>query len=518
MTNGIPQELIFHLRSVTRLIYFVTEEEDRFLLQLQAALKKRESLIKVYSGSFGLLPLASTIADWTNRSHATENSTLSIHDALISIYKDQTVKERKFYIITDPERWLRDQHVQRRILDITHQVHNNVEAVKILIFVSSQRYIPEKLARYIEVIQDTGLSSEEISEIVDGTCNELKMDAPNNPINLFKGLTSFEVQAALIQAYKKTQHADPKLLTDYRLKQLKKTNLVQYLDTSDYTFEQVGGANRFKAWVARTASTWTAEGRAFGLEPPRGVLVVGVWGTGKSLSIKALGSAWNLPVVQFDLGRLRQSGVGDSESNTYQAIKIIEAIAPCIVFVDEAEKNLAGGQSSAQSDAGTTSRMIGILSTWLQETKAPICMAMTANSLKTLPVELINRADERWFFDMPSLEDRIDIIKIHLRKRQQDPDNFDLRRLAEASKSMVGREIEQCLKSAMTESYEQHKSGLDEGIFISALEHKPRIIRAMNEEIKEITDWIGYDPDTNDGIRARYAADPNGKDQKFSVG
>jgi AAA+ superfamily predicted ATPase len=511
-------ELAFHLRAVTRLIYFVTEEEDRFLLQLQAAMRDKAAHVKVYNAAFGLIPLANLISDWSSKQHTTDNGTMSIHDALIAIYKEPTPKERKFYIITDPDRWLKDAHVQRRILNILHQVHNDVGTVKVLICVGSQRYVPEKLTRYMEVVQDTGLSNDEILEVVEGTCKPLKMDTPENIDTLFKGLTSFEIQAALIQSYKKAQgRADSSLLSAYRFKQLRKTDLVQYIDSSRYTFDQIGGIGRFKTWAHRTTAAWTPEGRKFGLEPPRGVLAIGVWGTGKSLSIKALSNTWGLPIVQFDLGRLRQSGVGDSESNLYAALRLIEASAPCLIFVDEAEKNLAGAQSSAYSDAGTTSRMIGILSTWLQETMAPICMVMTANSLKTLPVELINRADERWFFDLPSLEDRIDIIKIHLRQRNQDPDNFNLVRLAEAAESMVGREIEQCLKAAMIESYEQKKFSLDENIFVSNLEHKPRIVRTMADDIKEILDWIGFDPSANDGIRARFASVPVGQDRKLKV-
>ena len=512
-------ELTFHLRAVTRLIYFVTEEEDRFLNQLQVAMRDKAAHVKVYNAAFGLVPLANLIADWSSKQHTTDTGTMSIHDALISIYKEATPKERKFYIITDPERWLKDAHVQRRILNILHQGHNDVGTVKVLICVGSQRYVPEKLSRYMEVIQDTGLSNDEISEIVEGTCSPLKMTVPENPESLFKGLTSFEIQAALIQSYKKSQgHADPTFLNNYRFRQLRKTDLVQYIDSSRYTFDQIGGIGRFKTWAHRTASAWTAEGRKFGLEPPRGVLAIGVWGTGKSLSIKALSNTWGLPIVQFDLGRLRQSGVGDSESNLYAALRLIEASSPCLVFCDEAEKNLSGAQSSAYSDAGTTGRMIGILSTWLQETLAPVCMVMTANSLKTLPVELINRADERFFFDLPSLEDRIDIIKIHLKQRNQDPGNYNLVRLAEAAESMVGREIEQCLKSSMIESFEQKKVGLDEDLFTAGLEHKPRIVKTMADEIKEIENWVGFDPDSNDGIRARYAADPKSQNRKFSVG
>jgi SpoVK/Ycf46/Vps4 family AAA+-type ATPase len=260
---------------------------------------------------------------------------------------------------------------------------------------------------------------------------------------------------------------------------------------------------------------WSKAGRDFGLEPPKGVLAVGVWGTGKSLSIKALGNAWGLPIIQLELGRLRSSAVGQSEANVYRATRIIESVAPCIVWIDEAEKSLAGGQSSAHTDAGTTSRTIGILSTWMQETSVPACMAMTANSLTTLPVEFVNRMDERWFFDLPSVEDRIDIIKIHLQKRKQDPKQFDLRLLAETADQMVGREIEQCIKSSLTLSFDLGR--LDTEILLRELERKPRIVHTMADEIKQTLEWVGFDAKVDDGVRARFAADPRGQDRKFTM-
>lgn len=517
-------ELLFHLQAVTRLIYFVTEEEDRFLLDLREALsrKKRasESHAKVYNSAFGLVPLSDLIADWKSKEHAVDNATMSIHDALISIYKEPTPYERHYYVITDPDRWLQDQQVQRRILNIIHQAHNDEQSVKILICVGSRRVVPEKLARYTEVIQDSGLTPDEILKVVTSTCAALKLkDLPPDPDTLFKGLTSFEIQSALIQTRKQVKFADPKILSEYRFKQLRKTDLVKYIDVSEHSFDKVGGIDRFKKWALLTKSAWTKEGREFGLEPPKGVLAVGIWGTGKSLSIQTLGAVWGLPVIQLEMGKLRSSGVGDTEGNVYRAIRIIESMAPCIVWVDEAEKSLAGGHSSSHTDAGTTSRAIGILSTWMQETKAPVCMAMTANSLKTLPVEFVNRMDERWFFDLPSKEDRIDILKIHLRKRGQDPTRFNLDLLSDVSKSLVGREIEQCLKAAMTASFlHDPKGGLNEELLVSALNRKPRIVRTMTDEIRETLDWVGYDADVDDGVRARFAADPSGQDRNFSVG
>jgi len=512
-------EFSFYLHCITRLIYVVTDEEDRFLNQLKEGLRRDNKVanVRVYNAAFGLIPLLDLIDDWKRKEHKIDKDTINIQDALTAIYKDEASPQRKYYVITDPERWLQDQHVQRRLLNILHQVHNDSGTAKIIICVGSRRYIPEKLQRYTEVVHDTGLTADEILKVVSDTCGELEVPLPENPEGIFRGLTSFEVQSALIQGYKRDSLRDRDELARYKFRQLRKTDLVHYVDTSKYSFEQVGGVSRFKKWVQMAKATWTPEGQAFGLEPPKGVLAVGVWGTGKSLSIKALGNAWGLPVIQLEMGKLRTAEVGGSEANMYRALRIIESMAPCIVWVDEAEKSFAGSHSSSQTDAGTTSRSIGILSTWLQETKAPVCLAMTANSLKTLPVEFVNRTDDRWFFDLPSCEDRVDILKIHLAKRGQDTRGFDLAALADKAKLMVGREIEQAIKSALTASFDARKRGLDEGILLRELGRKPRIVKTMVTEINETLDWIGFDPEIDDGIRARFAADPSGNDRKFSV-
>jgi SpoVK/Ycf46/Vps4 family AAA+-type ATPase len=516
MANDVTPDLLFHLRSLSRMIYFVTEEEDRFLLKLKDILKKFAPRTWVFNAALGLVPLEGLIRDWSTRAHTVNDAQSGIHDALIHIYKDDPKDEQNFYVITDPERFLPDPHVQRRILNIIHQLHSDIRTIKIMIFVGQRKYIPEKLARYIEVVEDTGLSSTEITRIVQDACTYLKLTAPPDAEEMFKGLTSYEVDAAIAQSIVKTKkdpgavkRIDPDAVSDFRRRQVKKTDLIQLVDTKEFTFDQVGGANRFKDWARKTKAAWSKEGQEAGLEQPKGVLAVGPWGTGKSLTTKTLGSEWELPVLQMEMGRLRSSGVGESEANVYRAIRVIEKAAPCIVWIDEAEKSLSGGASSAQSDAGTTSRTIGIFSTWLQETKAKVCIVMTANTLKTLPVEFVNRMDERFFFDLPSEEERIDILKIHLAKRKQDPGRFNLVKLAEASKQMVGREIEQCIKAGMRESYHAGKKTLDEKLLLQELLRKPRIIKTMVDEIKEVLDWVGYDEDVDDGIRARFASDPN---------
>ena len=511
-------ELTFYLRSLARFIYFVTDEEDRFLVRLQQTLKEYTKRTWVYNAAFGLVPIDNLVADWKQRTHTQHNETLNIHDALVQIYKDDPKREQNFYVVTDPERWLADAHVQRRFLNIAHQLHQDNTVVKIVIFVGSRKVVPEKLSKYVEVVHDKGLTSEEILDIVQDAARNLHTEAPAESPKLFKGLSSYEIKMAISQSIiatkkdpKNPRRIDPGIVSEYRQKQLRKSDLVQYIDTSTFNFEDVGGAGRFKAWAKKTRATWNDQGQKFGLKPPKGVLLVGVWGCGKSLSVKALGHAWGLPVVQVEMGKLRSSGVGESEANVYRVTRLIEAAAPCIVWIDEAEKSLSGGASSGASDAGTTSRTIGILSTWLQETDAKVCLAMTANSLKTLPVEFVNRMDERFFFDMPTEEDRVDILKIHLRKAGQSPDSYDLASLSEQAQGMVGREMEQAIGAAMVESFDRGKKALDEDVLSAELAGKPRIIKTMTDEVKEILEWVGYDAEANDGIRAKFASAPDRK-------
>jgi SpoVK/Ycf46/Vps4 family AAA+-type ATPase len=515
-------ELIHHLRSLTRAIYFVTDEEDRFIQRFHEQMKKHAHRTWVYNGALGLHPIENLMRDWSSRSHTVSTEAAGLNEALIKIYQDDPKDAEHFYIITDPDRYLKDEHIVRRVLNILHQLHQDLRIVKLLIFVGPRKFIPEKLSRYIEVVHDTGLTGEDINTIVTNFCKELNAKIPKDAEVMFKGMTSYEVEQSITQSVVRTKkdavnprRIDPAFIAEYKRNQLRKTDLLSFVDTTTESFDSIGGAQRFKEWAKESNACWTAEGQKFGLKPPRGVLLVGVYGCGKSVCAKAMAREWNLPLVQFEMGRLRSSGVGDSEGNLYRALKIVESVSPCVMWIDEAEKSLAGGQSSAQSDAGTTSRLLGILSTWAQESKTPVCIAMTANSLKTLPVEMVNRMPQRFFFDLPNEEDRIDILKIHGKKAGQDLSSFNLADLAEKAKSLVGREIEQAIQEAMVKSFNKKRPGLDEEILGTELSRRPRIIKTMTDEIKEILDWVGYDADVDDGIRARLAS--NHRSEQFKM-
>lgn len=508
---SLTVDTILHVRSMSRALYVVVNEEDRFITKFRDEAKKFEKNTYVYNAVLGLQPIAKYIDDWSAKKVDPPATPATINAALDQVYKDTAQNGASIYLITDAERWLKDEFVVRRILNILHQGRNNFTTTKALVFVGHRRYIPEKLQRYFEVVDETQISSEEIEATVGDMVSNLSVPTPENAVTLFHGLTGYEIEAAMTQAVVQTKmnkgerKIDPQFVAQYKRNQLRKTDLLQLIDTSGVSFDSVGGADQFKIWAKEQKATWTKEGQAFGLEPPRGVLLVGVYGCGKSLSSKALANEWSLPLVQLEMGKLRSSAVGESEGNLYRALRIVESVAPCVLWIDEGEKSLAGS-NSGNNDAGVSSRMLGILSTWTQECKVPVSLVMTANNLSLIPAEIVNRLPERFFFDLPSEEDRIDILKIHGQKLKQDMSKFQLASLASKAMNLVGREIEQAMKAALVKSFNRKKPGLDEDILAKELELKPRIILTMTDEINAILQWVGYDENVKDGIRARMAS------------
>jgi SpoVK/Ycf46/Vps4 family AAA+-type ATPase len=380
----------------------------------------------------------------------------------------------------------------------------------------------------MEVVNLRTLPQDKVEGIVNDIANRLgkkdnagnivePLEVPPNIFRYLRGMTAHSIQQAIIQSIVRTKKEDdptkknrilPEYLLEYRRRQLQKTDLLSYIDTTQFSFGSIGGLDRIKTWANKVKGAWTEEGEKFGLKIPRGILVVGVYGCGKSTLVKSLGSAWGVPVVTMSMSRLRGGLVGESEGNLRRALNIIESVSPCIVFIDEAEKEFAGS-NSGQNDAGVGARMLAMFSSWVQDSKAKVCFAMTANSLEGFPPEVLNRLDDRFFVDLPSQEDRVDILKIHLKNFGQDPAKFQLAKLSNAAHLMVGREIEQAVGAAMVESFHQKKEGLDETVLLSELKRKPRIVNTMKDEIDKILNWVGYDPERDEGVRARFASDAN---------
>jgi len=223
--------------------------------------------------------------------------------------------------------------------------------------------------------------------------------------------------------------------------------LLEFYPPEDNTFE-LGGFDRLKAWLERARVGFTSEARALGLPAPRGILIVGVQGCGKSLAAKAIARAWKQPLLKLDAGRLYDKFIGESEKNLRKALDFAEAIAPSILWIDEIEKGFAHG---GEADGGLSQRILGSFLTWLQERQSPVFVAATANDVLALPPELLRkgRFDEIFFVDLPRAAEREAIFRIHLALRRQDPAGFDLAALTSASDGFSGAEIEQAITSGL---------------------------------------------------------------------
>jgi SpoVK/Ycf46/Vps4 family AAA+-type ATPase len=257
-------------------------------------------------------------------------------------------------------------------------------------------------------------------------------------------------------------------------------------------FGDVGGLDVLKQWMEKRTQAFGQKARDFGLPAPKGILLLGVQGCGKSLSCKAVASQWRLPLLRLDVGKIFSGIVGSSEENMRRAIRMSESVSPTILWLDELEKGFAGTQSSPFSDGGTTSRVFASFITWLQEKTAPVFVVATANRIEDLPPELLRkgRFDEIFFVDLPDEHERREIFTIHLRRRNRDPAGFDLDQLAAAAEGFSGAEIEQTIVAALFDAFDAGRDITTEDVLRNVRESVP-LSRTMREQIEELRSWAG---------------------------
>src|SRR4051794_19988578 len=227
---------------------------------------------------------------------------------------------------------------------------------------------------------------------------------------------------------------------------IRKSGLLEFFNV-EQELSHVGGLDELKAWLTGRIGAFSEPARKFGLPAPKGLLLLGVQGCGKSLTAKAVASHWALPLLRLDVGRIFSSLIGSSEENLRKAIRVAESVAPTVLWIDEIEKALSGTGSSGNTDGGVTARVFGSLITWLQEKTVPVFVVATANRIDGLPPELLRkgRFDEIFFIDLPGPAERREILKIHLARKKRDPDRFKLDELAGMAESFSGAELEQAV-------------------------------------------------------------------------
>ena len=308
------------------------------------------------------------------------------------------------------------------------------------------------------------------------------------------GLSTSEAQLAFARAAcecKRLSDAEIPFIIREKEQVIRKSGHLEYFHPKA-TLDDIGGLDNLKSWLRRRREAFSEEAKEFGLETPRGVLLLGLPGTGKSLAAKAVADAWQLPLLRLDMGKIYGGIVGQSEANMRQALQMAEALSPSILWVDEIEKGLSGMQSSGSTDGGTTARVLGSFLTWLQEKEKPVFVVATANHIALLPPELLRkgRVDEIFFVDLPVENDRKDILDIHLknRNRRDDFSNDEINDLARASKGFTGAELEEAIKEAMFLAFEKgHQLGVDD--VLKAMKSTTPLSHTMQEVISKTRKW-----------------------------
>ncbi len=310
-------------------------------------------------------------------------------------------------------------------------------------------------------------------------------------IRNLRGLTRGQVKRVVTEVVAddlRFDDADLNHVMAAKRKALKGDGLLEFVETPT-DLSEIGGLRRLKSWLRQRHRALDDEARAFGISPPRGVLLLGVQGVGKSLCAKAIATAWGRPLLRMDPGALYDRYIGESEKRLRDSLRQAEQMAPIVLWIDEIEKGFAAA-ASRSTDGGLSQRMFGTLLTWMQEHEAPVFMVATANDIEALPPELLRkgRFDEIFFVDLPDAKTRRVIFQIHLAKRDRDPAAFDLKALGQASEGFSGAEIEQAVIAALYDAF-AGKSEVETEHILKAISMSPPLSVTMAERIAELREW-----------------------------
>jgi AAA+ superfamily predicted ATPase len=474
------------------LIYLVTWEEERALEELSrvaTALNK-----KIYDWS-----IVQGIARYRTSVPGPVEGKKGSKDPIVALREILNTHEPGIFVFRDFHNFIQDSSVKRTLRDLASILRSSLSTVVLL---SPVLKIPEELEKDLTIVdfplpgrEELGRLLQQIaSDIADNPGLSVDPDARSRDaiIDAAIGLTLNEAENVFAKTLVLTQRltaAEAPLVYGEKKQIIRKSGLLEYIEVED-TLDSIGGLDQLKAWIMKRQKALDPGAREFGLPPPRGLLLVGVQGCGKSLAAKATANDLNYPLLRMDVGRLFSKMVGETEFNIRRALGIAEAVAPVVLWIDEIEKGLSGVKSSASSDAGTTSRVFGTIVTWLQEKKSPVFVVATANEIEDLPPEILRkgRFDEIFFVDLPAEEERRDVFRIHIAKRGRKPEQFDLDHLAAISDGYSGAEIEQAVVDALFNVYGV-KPDIETADIVYAVKKQVPLSRTMRSSIRGRRMW-----------------------------
>jgi AAA+ superfamily predicted ATPase len=396
------------------------------------------------------------------------------------------------FVLRDFHRFLEDVSVARKLRNLSRLLKSQPKNIVLL---SPQLSIPEDLSEVLTVqefpLPETEEIRTELNRLLPATGQTLDAKMLDELVRSCQGLSMERIRRVLAKAIASRgtlQEEDVELVLEEKRQTIRQTQILDFYPATE-RISDIGGLDNLKDWLLRRGGAFTERARQYGLPHPRGLLLVGIQGTGKSLTAKAIAHHWHLPLLRLDVGRLFGGLVGESELRTRQMIQLSEALAPCILWIDEIDKAFAG--ADGRGDSGTTSRVFGTFITWLAEKKSPVFVVATANNIQALPPEMLRRGrfDEIFFVGLPSQEERKSIFAVHLsRLRPHNLKSYDLDRLAYETPDFSGAEIEQILIEAMHLGFSQNRDFTTEDILEAASQLIP-LARTAQDQIRILQDW-----------------------------
>jgi AAA+ superfamily predicted ATPase len=497
-TKRPPDELEVLIRARYPIIYVVTWEEERLEQRLLEIAKKRNKTLHIWTCSQGVVQFGTEPQRGKTGGGSTCDPVAGL-DAVLSYVEPGIFLFKDLHDHLDVRVCPANLRNIRRLRDVAHALRDTYKTV---VLVSPVMKIPVELSKDVAVVEFGTPSVDDFNGLLDRIIDDVK-DQPRISINLdaegrerlvhaARGLTLKEAE----NVFAKTLVLDGKLDADdisvvFSEKQqiIRKSGTLEFYESQEQ-FESVAGLENLKDWLKKRSAAFSERAAQFGLPAPKGVLLLGVQGCGKSLCAKAASSLWKLPLLRFDIGRVFGSLVGSSEESMRRAIQTAESVAPAILWIDEIDKAFAGTQGSAGSDGGTASRVFGTFLTWLSEKTAPVFVIATANDISHLPPELLRkgRVDEIFFVDLPNEVERQEIFRIHLAKRKRNPSKFDLDSLARMSDGFSGAEIEEAIISGLYDAFSKG-SDLDTATLRIGIAETVPLSKTMSEELNRLRNW-----------------------------
>jgi len=486
-------ELEVLIRARYPLIYVITWEEQRVMKQVSRIAAHLNKKVVEWSVTTGLI---GDMGGTQRKKDAATQDPLAAMDNIIEFM------EPALFVLKDFHPYMREHNsaVIRRLRDVAASLRNTYKTV---VIVSPILQLPPELEKEMSVV-DFELPTEEVltallNRIVEEVKDNKKLDVSRvgrlreGLVRSLMGLTLAEAEnvlaKALVQHHGLTQKSVEVVLSEKR-QIIRKSGMLEYYEAQE-DMDSVGGLDELKSWVMKRTVAFSEQAREFGLPAPKGLLLLGVQGCGKSLMAKAISNMWKLPLLRFDVGKVFGSLVGSSEENVRRSIQVAESVSPVVFWVDEIDKAFRGSRGSgASTDGGTAARVFGTFLTWLAEKKKPVFVVATANDVSLLPPELLRkgRFDEIFFIDLPSPEERKAIFQVHLAKRKFDVGQFDLAILAQASEGFSGAEIEEAIISAMFDVFFEKKQLSTDKICASLTKTVP-LSRTMSEDVAALRHW-----------------------------